>query len=255
MRSASFQSPSDQRHPSLGRRATGFLLALAIEILIAIALLRLGSSPPRPPEAKPRPVAFQLMPEPQIAPKPAPRSRTVAKVKHASGGAAPRSPAPLPVPAVPPPAPPATPPKLLVLSKEQFAASDISNLPTHRGDGEAGAGTSAGTDSGAAYGPGEGPGGERLYNAEWYREPTRAELAYYMPPGAQTGWGLIACRTIENYHVDNCRSLGESPGSGLARALRLAAWQFRVLPPRVGGRPLIGAWVRIRFDLTVGVVK
>ena len=116
-------------------------------------------------------------------------------------------------------------------------------------------GAGKGKDSGSVYGPGEGPGGERLYNAEWYREPTHAELAYYLPKNTTvSGWGMIACRTIANFQVDDCQELGDSPmGSGLARAVRQAAWQFRVRPPRINGRSLVGSWVRIRIDFTQGV--
>jgi hypothetical protein len=84
-----------------------------------------------------------------------------------------------------------------------------------------------------------------------HREPTDAELGNYLPPsGAPPGnWALIACRTAERYAVENCRTLGEAPaGSGLAQAMRRAAWRFRVRPPRVGGRAIVGAWLQIRIS-------
>ncbi len=140
------------------------------------------------------------------------------------------------------------PPRPLWLSHDDFAATDISRLPRHDAD----SGETGGQNSGSTYGPGEGPGGAQLFNAAWYREPTRAELAGFLPERVEAGsWATIACRTAENFHVEDCQELDESPpGSGLARALRRAAWQFLVRPPRVNGVAKIGAWVRIREDFT-----
>ena len=141
------------------------------------------------------------------------------------------------------------PPGFIKLSREDIAKADISRIKPAGGGGQAGASAGGG---GNAEGTGDGPGGARVYNAEWYREPTRAEMSPYM--GAARGggagdWAMIICRTVERFHVEDCREVDESPrGSGLARALRQAAWQFLVRPPRVDGKAQVGAWVRIRFD-------
>ncbi|MCF8706550.1 hypothetical protein [Rhizorhapis sp. SPR117] len=189
------------------------------------------------------PATFELLPE----------SHTADKVKRDKEKERPRASSPPPAEPKPPMAPPVPSLPILLLSQKDFAASDISKLTSHRDEGSADASDS----SSSAYGPGEGPGGVRLYEAEWYRRPTDAELAFYMPADApRTGWGLIACQTVERFHVDNCRILGESPlGSGLGRAVREAAWQFLVLPPRIGGHKVVGAWVRIRIDYTQSEAK
>jgi protein TonB len=143
------------------------------------------------------------------------------------------------------------PPGFIHMTRQEFASSDIGQMK--RADaGSAGAGAQGG--GGSDDGAGEGPGGARVYNAEWYRKPRDAELAGYFQAGQRPGdWAMIVCRTVEQFHVEDCRELDESPrGSGSARALRRAAWQFLVRPPRINGKPQIGTWVRIRFDFTKG---
>ena len=165
--------------------------------------------------------------------------RPIAKQEPKPKPVPPRPHVPLPKPA----APPNRPLDLLVLSRDEMAAADIGKLGT-----AAGAGTAvAGNDDSPVVG--RGPRGETLYAAEWAREPTDTELGGYLPPNAPNGYGLVACRTAPQNRVEDCVELENSPrGSRLASAVRQAAWQFRVKPPRKNGRALVGEWVRIRID-------
>ncbi|MGW8281300.1 conserved hypothetical protein [Sphingomonas aurantiaca] len=259
MRSAYHPSSSETRG-STRRRSAAFVLTVIAHILIILLLLRLA--PPLSivkPEERRDPVTFQIAPD-QPTPTPEKRTPSPTKQKRASGGSPQRA-APRVEAAQAPPAPPKAPPPLpikMLGGMEMFEAADISKMPSHPNDqlagGDGGSGSGKGKDSGSTYGPGEGPGGERLYKVEWYRRPTDAELnGYLKSPPPPNSWARIACRMIENYQVENCRALSESPvGSGLARAMRQAAWQFRVRPPRVGGKQILGGWVEIDIEFNSG---
>jgi hypothetical protein len=235
------------------RRTVSFVLALVIEALLILVLLLFG--PHLNPAPKPEPrraTSFSLAPsEKEAATAPEHRTKAHAAAKPASGATTPIPPMP---PVITPPKVPTPPAALPGVLPITLGASDISKLKSSASNDD---GAETGTDSKLAYGPGEGPGGQPLYNAEWYREPSDAQLNGYLPKGAPpNSWALIACQTMPQYHVDNCRSLGESPvGSGLGRAMREAAWQFLVRPPRRGGKVLVGAWVKIRIDFTLRPAK
>lgn len=96
---------------------------------------------------------------------------------------------------------------------------------------------------------GTAPNGEPLYAASWYREPTDQELAGYLSTASGPGWALIACRTAPQFRVEDCVLEQEHPqGSKIGRSVLAAAWQFRVRPPRIGGKSQVGAWVRIHIS-------
>ncbi|RVT92528.1 hypothetical protein [Sphingomonas crocodyli] len=153
-------------------------------------------------------------------------------------------------PSVPPPTPETRALNMIVVTSDEFRAGDIANLPRSG----AAAGNAQVAEGGDAMSQGaRAPNGERLYDAAWYREPTDAEMATYMPKRQipDGAWGDVYCRTAPDWRVEDCHELDESPpGTGLARAVRLASWQFKVRPPRVGGKTLIGSWVRIRFNIS-----
>jgi protein TonB len=99
---------------------------------------------------------------------------------------------------------------------------------------------------------GTAPNGEPLYAAAWHTRPRPDQLRGYLATATGPGWGLIACRTAPGFRVEDCVALSEYPqGSQINRAILAAAWEFKVRPPRIGGRSLVGSWVRIRIDYTI----
>lgn len=230
----SYRLPSTIDRTPLQRRLAGLGMALAVNLVLLLILLTLGVLPVKLPKAE-RGLVVDLLPSP--APSPSQSPSRAAKTEQET---------PRPVQAkraarVPdtPKMPTRNPINLIEMSAADFAASDISKLPK----------SSDGAGSSDSKVVGRGPNGELLYAAEWAREPTDAELSGYLPKDAPNGYGLIACKTIPQDRVDDCIELENSPpGSHLASAVRQAAWQFRVRPPRKNGKELVGTWVRIRID-------
>ena len=237
---SAYRLSSPYERPPLQRRASGLALAVAVNAGLVIVLWGMGKFAPEVKKAS-QALVVDLIPESHSAAAPA--ETRVAQKPVAHSKARPLiKPPPIILPAKPtiavPPAPPEKPSPWVEMSKDELAAADISNLPK-TGSGSAG-------DSEIV---GKGPHGEVLYAAEWARHPTDAELGGYLPHNAPDGFGLIACRTIPGDRVDDCIELDQQPrGSHLASAVRQAAWQFRIRPPRKNGVPLVGSWVSIRID-------
>jgi protein TonB len=243
MQLASFLPVPDSDHRPERRRALPLLITILVHLLLLLLLLRLA-----PPFAKmSRPggslITFTVAPQDQEQTS---RSRSKSS-KHSASSPARSSPIETPPPKIELPAKAA--PWTLTPGLERF---DIRQVPpTHNAQSTSDASASdeangeSNSDRPVAY----GPAGQPLYDAQWYREPTDTELAYYARqarPGP--GFAEIGCQTVARFHVDNCVALGESPGSGYARAMLEAAWQFLVVPPRIGGKTMVGSWVRIRIS-------
>jgi protein TonB len=231
-----------------GRRALAISLALLITALLLLMLL--GFGPEKPPHFKDERISVVSIDAERPAEKaaePARREPERAKTRPLPQPPAPETPpqvtqpqaAPPPLPQLPqlPPLPPAAPAiGARPPGGKVYGPPDTGGSPSSR-DSER---------------VGTAPNGEPLYAAAWYREPSDDELRGYLSTASGPGWGLIACRTVSDYRVEDCVGLDEYPnGSQIMRAVLAAAWQFRVRPPRLGGRPMVGAWVRIRIDYGV----
>lgn len=228
-----------ERQP-LQRRVSGIALALCVNLVLLLILMTLGKFTQGEEKAKDA-LIVDLAPNSRSAEAPEKTEISPKEVKHRKTAVLPKAP-PIVLPAkptiaVPPPPPPDKAWPLVELSKKDMAASDLANLPK--------GGSSSAGDSEVV---GHAPNGDVLYAAEWARHPTDTELGGYLPANAPDGFGLIACKTIPGDRVEDCVELDQTPGSRLASAVRQAAWQFRVRPPRKNGHALVGSWVSIRID-------
>lgn len=240
-------------------RALAFGLAFAIEALLLVLLLTLGadrqpgtkekgivvvdldapdlpSAPekaaePAKAEAKDRPP----VPEPPDDKAPPPPQPTRPAPQPTQPEAVPLPPPRVPIPLArpAPPAPSPAPARRAPANRPVYGPPDKGGSPAFRDTERVGT----------------APNGEPLYAAAWYRKPEEEMLHAYLSGASGPGWGLIACRTAPDYRVEDCIGLGEYPqGSRMMRSVLAAAWEFRVRPPRIGGRVLIGSWVQIRID-------
>lgn len=235
MASTTYRLRADYEQTPLNRRLSGAALAIGFNLLLFLVLLSIGAFRPDVPKPQSSALVVDMLPESHAREKQA----AAAKPRPATA-----KPAITPRPRIVLPAKPIIPQthsdEMIEMSPADLAAGDLRNLP--KADRSAG-------DSEVV---GRGPHGEELFAAEWAREPTDAEMNAYLPRNPRSGYGLVACKTAANNRVEDCVELGnDPPGTHLASTLRQAAWQFHVRPPRKGGKPLIGAWVRIRFDFTV----
>ena len=219
-----------------GRRTLGLGLALLVEALLVLMLLTLGPGElPGIEDERPTVVTF-IDPETSEEAPEARRPESEQRTKE-------RPETQRPEPEEPPPPqlaePVSTPPAILPTPWElPRSARPLYGPPDRR--------SAASRDTERV---GTAPNGEPLYAAEWYREPDDDMLRSYLSTARGPGWGLIACRTVPNYRVEDCVALEEYPeGSQINRSVLAAAWEFRVRPPRRGGRLLVGSWVRIRID-------
>ena len=243
-------SLSERLRARLGRRSIAIIGTLVLEALIVLAIISLGQTSKlfQPKQQVLTTVDIKEPPPDRPVDKPqTEKKETPQKTQEVA-------PVPAPTQAAPPVEKPAVAaPAFIPLSPKQLEQADISSLPK----------ATPAKPGAPAYGPaftgnsldskrvGTAPDGKPLYAATWYREPTQQELAGYLSTAQGPAWGLIACKTVPEYRVEKCVGLDETDHSNMLRAVLAAAWQFRVRPPRLGGRELYGEWVRIRIDYQI----
>ena len=158
LHSATYRSAPAWDAPSVRGRGSGLGLAVAVTLVIILVLFGAGASQNRP-KMPGTALVVDLLPAPEERAAP---TTEIAKTE------------PSPRPQAAPPKPPLTVPRpldMLVLTREEYAAADISKLARAPGSTRG-----ADNDSKAV---GRAPNGEILYSAEWARRPTDVELSGY----------------------------------------------------------------------------
>lgn len=240
--------------PDTRQRLIGVSLAVLFELLLILLLLSLNQRSKLAEPAGDALVTFSATDAEEDA-APEPPEDQPEQPPSATARPRPQPPQEQAETPIPAPAPvPQPPPALIPVSPDMMRQLDIARAAPPKPAAPAGpmgpVDTPRPGDSQRIAG--SGPNGEPLYAARWYREPSNDELAGYLSTATGPGWGLINCQTAPQFRVENCYLIGDSPaGSNIGRAVLAAAWQFKVRPPQIGGRPQVGAWVRIRIDYTI----
>ena len=234
------------------------LLALVIELLLALLLLFFVPPLPGRKEASRTTVFGIEAPKGEDSPEKTPtdrkQRRKTERAQRQQSQPVTQPPPPVSQPVETPV--PVGPPTFLKLTRNDYRQGDIARVPSHA-PAENSDTAEASADSGGGGGAGDTPTlgrkgrhGETLYVAEWVREPRDAELSPYINENRARfpGFGLVACRTVARNRVEDCYELDETRGTGFAGSVRQAAFQFLVRPPRVGKKVMVGEWVAIRID-------
>lgn len=223
-------------------KLTGIAVAVVLETLLLLALLTVGEMARNPQKDVPMTsVAFDSREYSETPHQPEPKPATKA-ARATPRLTQPRSTPQAQVAQVQPLA------AIIPVSPQQMPSFDIRNLPKRQNAPMGPIGPVYTPAFGDSKQVGTAPNGSPMYAAAWYREPTDQELAGYLSTAQGPGWGMITCKTVADYRVEDCVGLDEYPeGSHMIRAILAAAWQFRVRPPRVGGVSQVGDWVRIRI--------
>lgn len=247
---SSYRTSAYRAQSSPGSRILSAALSIGIAALILLALLRLSGILPPADFGNGRPLnTFDVRSQGTSAQQPTREKTRQQQTRKAAAQERLPTPRPVTVPQPPAPTPPLVLPGVMILSQADYAASDVGRIkgtaPTRSTDSD------ETTETADAAPIGRGPGNAPVYAGDWVRKPTQAEMQPYLSKRARTGIGVILCRTAPRNRVEDCREVGETPGTGLAGTARQASFQFLIRPRTVAGKPMIGEWVQITYDFTL----